>query len=48
MVEQSRTQIRLPVELMEWLKAQAREQSRSMNGQLVEILKNAKRAQANA
>lgn len=33
-----RTQVRLPADLVEWLKAQAKEQRRSMNGQLVEVL----------
>lgn len=38
----SRTQIRFPGELMEWLKQQAREQNRSMNSQLVEIVEQAR------
>ncbi|WP_367280635.1 Arc family DNA-binding protein [Pseudomonas sp.] len=38
----SRTQIRFPCELMEWLKQQAREQNRSMNSQLVEIVEQAR------
>ncbi|QBF27151.1 Arc family DNA-binding protein [Pseudomonas tructae] len=48
MNEQLRTQVRIPRELMEWLKEMAKDQSRSMNGQLVEVLKQAKRAQASA
>lgn len=38
----SRTQIRFPGELMEWLKQQAREQNRSMNAQLVVIIQQAR------
>lgn len=38
----SRTQIRFPGELMEWLKQQARDQNRSMNAQLVEIIQQAR------
>ncbi|OPE28283.1 hypothetical protein IPC867_25150 [Pseudomonas aeruginosa] len=48
MEEIMRTQVRIPRDLMEWLKQQAKEQSRSMNGQLVEVLKLVKRGQANA
>lgn len=42
MSDLSRTQVRFPGELMEWLKQQAREQNRSMNAQLVEIIQQAK------
>ena len=42
MNELARTQVRFPSELMEWLKQQAREQNRSMNAQLVEIIQQAK------
>ncbi|KAA0995435.1 Arc family DNA-binding protein [Pseudomonas sp. ANT_J12] len=42
MSELSRTQVRFPVELMEWIKQQAREQNRSMNAQLVEIIQQAR------
>ncbi len=48
MDQMTRTQVRIPRDIAEWLKIQAREQSRSMNGQLVELLKQAKRVQANA
>lgn len=48
MNEQQRTQVRIPRELMDWLKETAKDQSRSMNGQLVEVLKQAKREQASA
>lgn len=48
MSEQQRTQVRIPRELMEWLKETAKDQSRSMNGQLVELLKQARREQAHA
>ncbi|MGQ7814577.1 Arc family DNA-binding protein [Metapseudomonas furukawaii] len=33
-----RTQVRIPVELADWLKQQAKEHHRSMNGELVEKL----------
>lgn len=33
-----RTQVRIPTELMVWLKVRAKEQNRSMNAQLVAIL----------
>ncbi|MDH0749529.1 Arc family DNA-binding protein [Pseudomonas sp. GD03842] len=42
MIEQARTQVRFPGELMDWLKQQARDQNRSMNAQLIEILQQAK------
>lgn len=45
MDEMLRSQIRLPKEIADWLKKQARNQSRSMNGQLIEVLKNAKRCE---
>ncbi|MNJ21390.1 hypothetical protein D3C77_157400 [compost metagenome] len=38
----SRTQIRFPGDLMSWLKQHAKEQGRSMNAQLIEIIKQAK------
>ncbi|SEC24830.1 Arc-like DNA binding domain-containing protein [Pseudomonas saponiphila] len=38
----ARTQVRFPCELMDWLKKQAKDQGRSMNAQLVEIIKQAK------
>ncbi|MDG9885399.1 Arc family DNA-binding protein [Pseudomonas sp. GD04058] len=38
----SRTQVRFPGDLMVWVKQQAKEQGRSMNAQLVEIIKQAK------
>jgi len=44
----SRTQVRFPGELMDWLKQQAKEQNRSMNAQLVEILKQARAGEKNA
>lgn len=43
MQEMTRTQIRIPKQLAEWLKAEAASQSRSMNGQLVALLKEAKK-----
>lgn len=42
MNELARTQVRFPGELMEWLKQQAKEQNRSMNAQLIEIIQQAK------
>lgn len=42
MNEQARTQVRFPGDLMAWLKQQAREQNRSMNAQLVEIIQQAR------
>lgn len=44
----SRTQVRFPGDLMEWLKQHAREQNRSMNAQLVEIIAQAKKNASNA
>lgn len=41
-----RTQVRMPAELAEWLKQQAKAQHRSMNGQLVELLMQLKRKAA--
>lgn len=38
----ARTQVRFPGELMDWLKQQAKDQGRSMNAQLVEIIRQAK------
>lgn len=43
----SRTQVRIPEELMHWLKQKAKENHRSMNGQLVEFLEQ-RRKEANA
>lgn len=48
MEEQVRVTTRFPKDVADWLKAMAKEQSRSMNGQLVEVLRKAKREQANA
>lgn len=47
MRELSRTQVRFPGDLMDWLKQQAKEQGRSMNAQLVEIVKQAKGVRKN-
>lgn len=46
MKQVTRTQVRIPNELMEWIKQQAKEQNRSMNGQLVELLMQLKRQAA--
>ena len=40
-------QIRIPVQMSEWIKAQAAENFRSFNGELVEIIRAAMKAQAN-
>lgn len=37
-----RTQVRLPLQLHLWLRETCRDQHRSMNGQIVEILNSAK------
>ncbi|OYT78232.1 Arc family DNA-binding protein [Pseudomonas sp. PGPPP2] len=39
----ARTQVRIPVDLMDWLKQRAREENRSMNAQLIELLKQARK-----
>ena len=47
MENQVRTQIRLPKGLADWLKSQARTQNRSMNGQLIEFLKQERERSVN-
>ncbi|RJG10911.1 Arc family DNA-binding protein [Pseudomonas cavernicola] len=42
----ARTQVRIPVDLMDWLKQQAKEHHRSMNAQLIELLAQMKRQTA--
>lgn len=42
----ARTQVRIPSELMEWLKQQAKEHNRSMNSELVDLLAQLKRRDA--
>lgn len=42
-MEVTRTQVRIPADLMDWLKQQAKEQNRSMNAQLVEMLAQLRR-----
>lgn len=44
--QMTRTQVRIPNELMEWIKQQAKEQNRSMNGQIIELLTQLKRQAA--
>ena len=39
----ARTQVRIPVELMAWLKQQAQEHNRSMNSELVELIAQMKK-----
>lgn len=41
----SRFTLRVPTELIEWLKASAKDQSRSLNGQVVEFMKKMKEEQ---
>lgn len=45
-MEVSRTQVRIPTDLMDWLKEQAKQQNRSMNSQLVELLAQVRRKAA--
>lgn len=40
----ARTQVRMPRELMNWLKQQAKEHNRSMNGELVALLQKQQKA----
>lgn len=40
----TRTQVRIPDDLMEWVKQQAKQQNRSMNAQLVVFLSQLKSA----
>ncbi|MEH6565554.1 MAG: Arc family DNA-binding protein [Halopseudomonas sp.] len=42
-----RATTRLPVDVADWLKAKAKEQSRSMNGQLVEAVRTLMRKEKN-
>lgn len=44
MSKQSRTQVRLPEEISEWLKHRAKTQDRSMNAEIVRILRERKEA----
>lgn len=37
--------LRLPLELKAWLKAQAENNSRTMNGEILQLIKAAKRAE---
>lgn len=39
----TRTQVRIPEDLMSWLKEQAKAQNRSMNAQLVEVISAVKK-----
>ena len=43
MASVARTQVRIPTDLMDWLKQRAREENRSMNAQLIELLKQARK-----
>lgn len=42
MQEMIRTQVRIPKDLADWLKQKAKEQNRSMNSQLIQILEQQK------
>ena len=44
-IEIVRTQIRLPKYLRDWLMGKAKDNSRSMNGEIVELMKQAKEKQ---
>ena len=44
----ARTQVRIPQDLMDWLKEQAKSHGRSMNSQLIEFLKQARQGAADA
>lgn len=44
MSRMTRTQVRIPDDLMEWVKQQAKQQNRSMNAQLVAFLNQLKMA----
>lgn len=44
----TRTQVRLPCDLVEWLKECAERHDRSMNGELVAILRDKKKAEDGA
>ncbi len=46
MKQVTRTQVRIPADLMEWLKEQAKKQNRSMNAQLVELISSVKQRTA--
>lgn len=39
-----RTQVRLPADLADWIKDRARDEERSMNAQIVQYLKEARRS----
>lgn len=42
----ARTQVRIPAELMTWLKQQAKEHNRSMNSELIELIAQMKKKAA--
>lgn len=42
MKQQTRTQVRLPEDIYEWTKARAREQDRSLNAEIIRILRERK------
>lgn len=42
----TRTQVRIPVDLMAWVKQQASQQNRSMNSQLVVLLEQLRKQTA--
>lgn len=41
-----RTQTRIPAELADWLKEKAKQENRSMNGQIVQLIREAKQKEA--
>ena len=46
MDNQTRTQVRMPDEISKWLKARAKEQDRSMNSEIIRILREKKKEEA--
>ncbi|MBZ9665740.1 Arc family DNA-binding protein [Pseudomonas sp. LMG 31766] len=46
MKQVARTQVRIPVDLMDWLKQQAQEHNRSMNSELVQLISEMKKKAA--
>lgn len=45
--ETVRSQVRLPVDLWDWLKVKAKRENRSLNGQIAEIIKEARQRDEN-
>ncbi len=45
MKQQTRTQVRIPEDISEWLKHRAKDQDRSMNAEIIRILRERKEAE---